>query len=234
MIPEYDCDPFLRVRTSALLRYIQSVAGEHLETLGISHEVLYNEGFVFVVAGTALKIHRAPLCGEKIVISTAPLTGRGAHMMRETVVESASGESLAECQSNWALIDPKTSRLLRASEFPHELPLLEGEWTPFFDPRRIRIHPVCEGSCRREVRLSDLDQNIHMNNTVYADVITDCFGEEYLASGGVDTMMIRYHLQARLGDCLDINYGFDGQMFTVSAHRGEKNCFEGAFSLKTP
>lgn len=231
-IPEYDCDSFLRLRTSVMLRYIQTVAGEHLDVLGLPYDRLYAEGFVFVVAGTALKIHRAPVSGERIIVSTAPLTGQGAHMMRETVIDSAEGERLVECQTNWALIDSKSGKLLRASDFPYQLPLLEGEWTPFFDPRRIRIKPVREKSLTRTVRLSDLDRNLHMNNTVYADVILDCFGREFLESGGVDSMFIRYHLQARLGDELTVEYGFSDGVYTVGARCGDRNCFEGSFSLK--
>ncbi|HWP50976.1 MAG TPA: acyl-ACP thioesterase domain-containing protein [Clostridia bacterium] len=234
VIPIYDCDLFCRLRPSAMLQYIQSVAGEHLDALGLTYHRLYDEGFVFVVAGTALKVHRAPAVGEHIVISTAPFTGRGANMLRETVLHDTSGALLAECQTNWALIDSRTSRLLRASGFPYTLPMLEGEWTPFFDPTRIRIHPHdgLGDSVERIVRISDLDQNLHMNNTVYADILTDCFGDAYIDSCGIDTLFLRYHLQAKLHDRLTLKYGCDGQLFVVSAHRGEKKCFEGAFSLK--
>ena len=233
-VPIYDCDLFCRLRPSAMLRYIQSVAGEHLDTLGLTYQRLYDEGFVFVVGGTALKIHRAPTAGEHIVISTAPFIGRGANMLRETVLHAKDGALLAECQTNWALIDPQTNRLLRASCFPYTLPMLGGEWTPFCDPRRIHFHLKQEpdGNIERIVRLSDLDQNLHMNNTVYADILTDCFGDAYINSGGMDTLFLRYHLQAKMHDCLTLEYGYGDQLYVVSAHRGEKNCFEGAFSLK--
>lgn len=232
-VPEYDCDPMLRLRPSALLRYVQSVSGGHLNSLSISYERLFDEGFVFVVAATALKIYRSPMANEHITVSTAPLiSDRGAHMLRETVIDSDKGERLAECQMNWALIDSHSGRLCRASDFPHELPLLNGEWKPFFDPRRVRIKPVGEKSLSRAVRLSDLDRNLHMNNTVYADILLDCFTEEYLASNGVDTMFIRYHLQARAGDELALLFGRDGDLFTLGALLDNNRCFEGAFSLK--
>ena len=231
-VPVYDCDPFDRAKVSSLLKYVQLVSGQHLVTLGLPHEKLLSEGFVFVVAATALKIFRSPRTNEKITLSTAPLFGGGAHMLRETVIHSEQGEKLAECQANWALINANSGKLLRASDFPYELPLLEGEWEPFFDPRKIRIRPVCESSTERVVRLSDIDQNMHMNNTVYADLICDQFDEQYLKSGGVDTMFIRYHLQARLNDTLTLERGKSGELFTVGARLGDKHCFEGAFSLK--
>lgn len=231
-VPIYDCDHACRLRPSSMLRYIQTVAGEHLDTLGLTHQRLFAEDFVFVVAATALKIFRSPIAGETVTISTAPVNGRGANMVRETVLYAQSGELLSECQSNWALINPRTSRLLRASDFPYSLPLLQGAWTPFFDPTRIRIHATPEKSAERVVRLSDLDQNLHMNNTVYADVALDCFGDDYINSGGIDTLLLRYHLQAKLHDSLSLVYGRQDQMYVVGAHCSEKKCFEGAFSLK--
>lgn len=229
------CDPAGRLRASALLWYIQSVAGEHLEELNLPHDRLYREGFVFVVAGMALKIHRAPAYGERVLVATAPLFGRGPHLLRETLVQTPAGEPLAECQTNWALLEAGSNKLLRASQFPHELPLLQGEWQPFYDPTRIRLHPPQQEQGHRAARvvaLSDLDQNHHMNNTVYADITLDCFGEQYLAAGGVDTLLLRYHRQARLNETLALRAGLDGQMYTVGAQIDGKPCFEGGFMLK--
>jgi len=67
VVPIYDCDPMLRAKPSSLLRYIQTVAGEHLDTLGLDHKRLFDEGFVFVVAGTAMKIFKNPRSGEKLL-----------------------------------------------------------------------------------------------------------------------------------------------------------------------
>ncbi|MBO5280666.1 MAG: hypothetical protein J6B55_05545 [Clostridia bacterium] len=231
-VPVYDCDPFGRAKVSSLLKYIQAVSGEHLDTIGLTHDRLLAEGFVFVVAGTALKIFRCPKVNEKITLFTAPLDGGGAHMPRETVIVSESGEKLVECQADWALTDINIGKLLRASDFPYDLPRLQGEWTPFSDPRKLRIKGNCGKTLSRTVRLTDLDSNMHMNNTVYADVITDCFGEEILTSNGIDELFIKYHLQARLGDELTLDCGQNEGVFTVEARCSDKRCFGGAFSLK--
>ena len=99
----YDCDPMLRLRPAALLRYIQTVAGEHLDTLGLSYQRLYDEGYVFVIAATALQILRRPVSGEELMLYTAPLFGKGPHMLRETLVTAANtGERLTEAPTSWA------------------------------------------------------------------------------------------------------------------------------------
>lgn len=231
-VPHYDCDPLLRLRPSAALRYMQEAATTHLDRLGLSYERLQREGILFVLAAQAVRFVRVPRPGERLTVATCPVMGRGAHMLRETVLLSESGEVLVEGQSSWAMINPESQRLMRASEFRHELPLLE-DWRPFCDPSRLRIGVGGDPLGDREVRLADLDRNRHMNNTVYADLMLDCFAPQYLAGGGVDELFIRYRAQARLGQTLRQEGGFDGRLYSVCARLGDKICFESAFSLKT-
>lgn len=231
-VPQYDCDPMLRLKPSSALRYMQVAAELHLDTLGLTHKTLYDEGIIFVVSANGIKYYRAPMRQEKVIVATCPVKARGASMLRETVIFSAEGEPLVEGQSCWVMIQPVTNRLLRATEFHHELPL-HPDWQPFCDPTHIRIRAGAEPCGEREVRLADIDLNWHMNNTVYGDILLDCFAEEFLESGGVDTLFLRYRNQARLGETLTLTRGFDGQVYSVGAQVGEKACFQGAFSLKS-
>ena len=113
-VPIYDCDPFLRARTSSILRYIQTISGEHIDSIGLTHRRLFEEGFVFVIAATALKIYRHPKVGDKLKLCTAPLEGSGAHMVRETVILSESGEKLVEWNNGKAknITDSGVEKLL--------------------------------------------------------------------------------------------------------------------------
>ncbi|MEG1774608.1 MAG: thioesterase [Oscillospiraceae bacterium] len=230
-IPDYDCDPLLRLKGSATLRYLQRAATEHLTALDLPYERLYAEGVVFVLAGQAVRVARAPVAGETVVVATAPVPGRGAQLLRETAILSETGELLIEGQSAWAMIDPQSQHLLRAGDFHHALPM-RTEWQPFADPSRLRIRAPETPLGVRTVRLSDLDRNRHMNNTVYADLLLDCFPDELLASGGLDTLFLRYRQQARLGEALRLTGGFDGQLYAVEAQLDGNCCFEGAFSLR--
>jgi medium-chain acyl-[acyl-carrier-protein] hydrolase len=233
-IPYYDCDLQERLRASAALRYMQTAATRQLDSLGLTHARLLDEGFLFVMTAVALRFARAPRAGERIRVATAPAGVQGAHMLRETLLLGPCDEVCAEGQSSWALIEPQGGRLLRPTSFPYALPLMRGEWTPFADPCRLRIRPGELPCGERRVRLSDLDRNLHMNNTVYADILLDGFADEVLAGGGVDMLFLRYRAQARLHDRLALRRGRDGKLHLLSAQIGEKRCFEGAFSLKTP
>ena len=231
-VAEYDCDVLLRLSATAALAFLQHAATAHLETLHLPYERLYEEGKVFFLSAQAVKFHRMPRCGDRLLAATVPIAARGAHFLRETVLLSPDGELLVEGQSAWALLDPKTARPLRASQFEYDIGAVgEEDWEPFCDPSRIRIRPPELPLGERTVRLSDLDRNRHMNNTVYAGVLLDCFPEECL-KGTLDTLFLRYRRQARLGETMALSGGFDGQQYTAGGQIGGQPCFEGAFSLK--
>ncbi|MEG2174138.1 MAG: thioesterase [Oscillospiraceae bacterium] len=231
VVPSYDCDPLLRLKASATLRYFQEAATRHLDSLNLNYERLQEEGIVFVLATQAIKFYDVPHYGDSIQILTAPVAGRGAHMLRETVIADLKGTVLVEGQASWAMLNPDTGRPLRASEFHHTLPLL-SDWTPFCDPSRLRMKASEESRGTRMVRFSDLDRNFHMNNTVYADVLLDCFTQPLVQSGGVDELFLRYRAQAELGKEMTLSGGFDGARYVLAARLKELPCFEGAFSLK--
>lgn len=231
VVPFYDCDLKGRLKVSAALRYLQQAATDQLDGLGLTHSLLKSEGVVFVLAALALVVRRMPLAGEALLISTCPVAAVGAQMLRETAVQNdETGEPLLECQTAWAMIHPDSGRLLRPSSFRHTLPQLE-DWNPSVNPAKIRIPDGEIPAGERIVRFSDLDLNDHMNNTVYADILTDCFPGE-MREREIDTLLLRYRSQARLGERMELFTGRGDGMFRVSARIGERRCFEGAVSFR--
>ena len=231
-VPAYDTDCYGRLSASSSLRYAQVIAGQHLDALGITYENLVKGGAFFALAAIGARFERAPVIGEKIVISTVPVLSHGAQFLRETVMCDEKGNLLVEFQASWSLVDIKSGRPLRFDRLGGNLPMLSGEWTPFIDPSRLRP-PKAEEHCGEHVvRLSDIDVNHHMNNAVYADVMLNCMPDEYLNSQGIDRLMLRYRRQVRLGEKIELYKGFDGQLFSIRGQVDDGCCFEGAFSLK--
>ena len=232
VVTDGECGQDLCLRPAGILRYMQQAATMHLESLGLPYDRLYREGFVFVLVSQALRIERPAKSREKLLIATCPAKRQGAHLLRETVIFDTDGRRIAEGQSSWAMLDPDSSRVLRTTEFPYELPVLGDTWHPFCDPRHLKL-PVSGGEFvgNRVVAYSDIDRNRHMNNTVYADILVDSFGTLMLQNSRVSHLFLRYRTQALLGDIMQLWAGSDGTLRFCRAVIGGKPCFEGAFVL---
>lgn len=230
MVEESNCLPNLKISPRGVLLYIQKASTEHLNVLGLNYETLKNEGIVFMVVSSATKFFYTPCAYDEIYVATCPAISKGAQMIRETCLFSAKGEKLVENQTAWIMMNPESGRILKPNEFNHELPLLEN-WHPFFEPQKIRI-PISEKNLgERKVRLSDLDRNLHMNNTIYASILTDCFAEDVLA-GEPDTLFIKYKNQAKLNHVLSLRGEKIENQYILTAADGENMCFQGMFTLR--
>ena len=228
-VGERDCFPDLKMTPSAMLILVQEVSGGHLASLGYDYERLLEEGIVFMLSSSATKILRTPICGEKIIAATCPAKSVGAHMMRETVLLSESEEVLAVIEASWVMLDTHTGRILRPSALKVKLPLLE-KYEPFKEVWNMRFSEEGEFKEERQVKLSDLDRNRHMNNTVYAKVITDLFPEEIL-EGNIEEISIKYKKQAKLGDTLSLYTRREGDTYYINAKANNDLYFQGSIAL---
>ncbi len=229
-IPQFDCDAAGRLKLSAALRYIQQASTGHLDSLGLTHSLLYNENIIFVLVSLALKAHRLPSAREEIEIRTCPAAQNGVQMIRETLIVSPEGELLIECQAAWAMIDPFTRRLLKPSCFKYQLPQLR-EWHPFQDPSKVRLSEAKNEVCLWPVRYSHLDLNGHLNNTVYADIVMDSLPIETALGQIVSELRLRYKKEVKYGDVLSLRADSHEKEWTVTGYNGEDLCFEALVSF---
>ena len=228
-VEDSDCFPNLTMRPSSALVYIQRAATNHLSLLGYGYEKLFSMGIVFVVANSATQFIKFPAYGEKVKVATCPAVCKGAQMIRETVIMDQNEKVLVENQSAWVMLNPQTKKILRPKDLPFSLPMLTC-YTPFFDVTKVKIPQGEKFIHKREVRLSDIDRNLHMNNTVYASLLTDCFPQEVL-SGKMSSMFIKYKQQAKLGQEFSLFGGNDEENFFVAAQNQGEMYFQGMFTL---
>ena len=226
----FETSPLGELRLSVLWRYAQEVSTNHLDFLGIDHAQLMSDGVIFLLTDVSLKIHRLPIKGEKVYVCTCPAGVKGTRLLREVVFLTENMELLCEFQTGWVPVCPTTHKLLRPSAFPHTLPMIEN-FTPFCDISRRKVGQGEIPVGTREVRVTDLDRNHHLNNTVYLDIIADAIGEEYLHMG-IQEVHIKYKNEGKYGDIMTLLKKRHENIITVSGHFSEKVCFVAEIIIK--
>lgn len=215
------------LRLSVLLRMCQDVSEQNLALLGLGYEKMCADGFVFLLITNRAKIRRMPVHNEEVTIKTHPRGISGAQFYRDFEIYSGE-EKIIDVMQTSILADINTHKILRPKQFL-EYGIFSGEKIP--EAERIPKIVVPEDLPlvgERTVRYSDLDYNMHLNNTVYCDIITD-----FLPGGAIgrqySEIQINYVTESTLGDTLKIYAGErDGRIlmqgvnakgcgFTVSA-----------------
>lgn len=227
-VPVSECDIKNRWKFSCILRRMQEISSLHLEAVNAGYQELWEEGYVFLLSKILLRAARRPLAGEKLRIVTWPIPPKGAQFLRNVSFYDEAGCEIIYSQSAWILADPHSHRVYRPVEYPYRIPYEDGPFTAEAAGLRWKAPEGLEAAGERAVRYSDLDNNGHMNNAVYGDIICDFLPFEELSSREISVLKIRYVHEARHGDRLAVFSGKKedtGGRYLMGERCGEK-CFE--------
>ena len=170
----HDTDANRRVRPTAMLVYMQETSNKHMESYGLSLDALRDEKkLAFLLSKIRMSVYRPLYSFEKIEVQTWTCPSHGLAIPRFYRI-LRDGEVIAEADSTWALLDMENGRLLRADEC--DVFSFEDEEASVLDvPARFRLPKgmELESVGERRIVFSDLDYNMHMNNTKYPDMLCD-------------------------------------------------------------
>ena len=169
----HDTDADRKMRPSQILVYMQETSNRHVAASGMPLDDLRDQKHLaFILSRMRIAIHRRPTAFESIEVQTWTNPSRGFSSERSFRM-LCGDEVLAEASSTWALIGTEDRKLHRMEEtgyaFEDEEPVDTGL------PARIRIPAdlTLEKLGERPIVYSDLDYNMHMNNTHYPDMLCD-------------------------------------------------------------
>lgn len=148
--------------------------------------------------------------------------------MRNFLMESMAGETLAYADSQWFYFNHKTGKPIRASQEEVE-PFGMGEPYPMEYKSRKVVYPG-DMECVGMVKICEnhLDTNWHVNNGEYIRVAADYLPQGYQ----VDELRAEYRLAAKLGDEVHVYTKEEEGCFYVVMMDKEKTpyvitCFSG-------
>ena len=201
----HDTDAARRVRPSEILVYMQETANLQLRSAGNTLDNMRDErGLAFILSKIKLVFHSPLYAYDEINVRTWTCESRGYTFLR--CFDIYRGEELiAQAKSFWALVDLNTKRFVRADGF--ELGVESDEPLDIEVQRRIKP-PASELEAlgEREIRYSDIDYNMHMNNTKYPNMLCDFMPIDKV--GGIREMTLEFLHESALGDTLTF-YGAD-------------------------
>ena len=204
----HDVDHNGVVRTSSLMKYIQSAAQTQLTLNGMSYDELKNMKRAFILSRIKMEFTEPVRAYEHLTAVTYPCDSRGYSFLRCYALEK-NGRTIGRAVSMWALINTETRALVKVNDFelglethePHTLAL-----TRFTTPATARVVGTYT------VNYGDTDQNCHMNNTRHPDMYSNFLP---LAGKRIKTLSINYLSEAPMGEKLVVERadGMDGYTY---------------------
>ena len=199
----HDTDAFRRVRPSQLLVYMQEVSNHHMSAFGMSLDDLRDKrGLAFILSKIRLEIFAPLYAFEDIEVQTWTCPSRG-FVIRRFYRIMRGEDVIAVADTVWALVNTNTRELVRWEDcgeydFSDEEPIELGIPLRFRLP--VGAEPKSVGA--RRIAYSDLDYNMHMNNTKYPDMLCDYLPLE--DTGKIKGFVLSYLREAAHGNVLDV------------------------------
>lgn len=198
----HDIDASRVVSPSALFRYLQETANEHFFAVGPSFDCLRDElGLGFVLSRLSLDMYEPIKYCENVTVTTWTSLSKGYAFNRCFEI-ARDGKPVGRAYSIWALLDLKAAKPVRIEDhdfgFESETPIETAAPIRFRIPNADALEKVGE----KTVLYSDIDCNMHMNNTNYPNMLCDYIPD--IEKRRIKAVSLSWAHEAHFGTALDI------------------------------
>jgi len=214
-----------KVKLSALLRMVHIAADANATELGAGFDVLHPMGVTFVLQRFGVNIMRMPAYNEDITIRTWPSGIEKGTFQRRGDMYDSCGEKIMEWASMWLLFDINTRRPLRPAALPVLLNPL-GDEGVIVKPEKVSFYDDLGQpffNCNHTVTYRDVDTNMHMNNSIYGDLIGNALFP--ITELTLQQVQINYLAEMQLGAEVEVAVSQIDNGFIVTGESGGKRTF---------
>lgn len=228
----YDVDADGSVKISSIMHHMQQAARDDVAQTGLTYKVMRDAGHVFVISKSRMVFSKLPDYEKPFIIRTIPILIHGATFIRDYYIER-DGETYMKASTAWALLDFEKRSLLRPTALTTEIPH-DASYSVGFEPMRTTLPKALSTSDtseiidKRRVYRSMLDENRHLNNCLYSDLIFDYTRRIYTAP----EIQISFMSEAREDDVILISriVSEECEYFIGYNETHGTRCFEAAIS----
>jgi len=237
----HDTDANRCVRPSKIVEYMQETANAQCEASGLPLDRLRDEkGLAFILGAMSISIYKPIHAYEDVEVRTWCKETK-SYIFQRFFEIVRSGEVVAEASSTWVLIDLEKKSMVRASSYD----FFDGKF--YYDepigtdrvPPRVRIGKDTElrEVGKRRIVYSDIDYNMHMNNTRYPDMLCDFIDElsSVEAPHRIKSLSLSYLKESHLGATLTVLRGDadeDGNILVCTQNESGETCLEAMVSIE--
>lgn len=237
----HDTDANRCVRPSKIVEYMQETANLQCEDSGLPLDWLRDEhGLAFILGAISLNILKPLHAYEEIEVRTWCKEAK-SYIFNRYFEIVRDGEKVAEASSTWVLIDLDKKTMVRADHYD----VFDGKF--YYDepvapeallkkarvPRELEMHEVG----KRRIAYSDIDYNMHMNNTRYPDMLCDYINELASAESPmrIARLSLSYLKESPLGATLTVSRSAideDGTLYIRTTNEQGETCLEACAVLE--
>lgn len=193
-----------RLNLVGLLSLLQEIAQNHADLMGLGYDHMVSSKAFWVLIRQVVRMDQWPKWNDKVTITTWPRVQTELIASRDFEI-FVNGEKFGECSTDWMVLDAETRKPKR--------PDYKGLTFPESHPAPVSISAkkipyMKEFSPVRKITVvnSDLDMNLHVNNTKYSQWVLDSVPHETYQKLTLEEYEINFIAEAFVDDEVEIQY----------------------------
>ena len=191
-----ECDSQARLSLAGLLNYFQDCSTFQSEVLGVGGKYLKENNLVWVLSSWQIVVNRYPSLCEEVETGTFPYGFKGCFGYRNFLMRTAEGETLAQANSLWTLLNLEQQTMAHPTERMKEVYEIQDKLPMEYASRKIAVPEDGMYEEPNVVKKHHLDTNHHVNNGQCVDMAMNSLPEDF----AIRQMRAEYRMQAHLGD----------------------------------
>jgi len=228
-------------------KYMQETALAALDTLGAPRRELTEKKLAFFLSKMSFVFDDEIKKFDDIIVETWTLPPKSVSCVRNyRIINETAGTCAIRASSSWALLNIADKSIVHPNILSEHFiaGLVDDEDIGFNPARRVKIPDDIETAAennvlfKKEILYGDIDENMHMNNTVYLDIIQNAL---WKISGvcspfKLHSLDVSYDRGAVEGDCLTVcgakTSGETGDEIYIRGKVGDTACFNAKACFK--
>ena len=192
IVKSYDTWADGSLKISALLGIFQELAYHHSASLGWGFEQMKANHFFWAMHRFEMHIKQLPKWEDPVITSTWIKGTERLFAKRAFALYNVTGEEIVQMDSIWLLVDTNSRRPKKAGIIMDQLPSISYEDELTLSTHKIKPAEHILHEASRKVQHSDLDFNMHVNNTKYADWLMDVYPLSFLENNRLSKITLHY------------------------------------------
>jgi medium-chain acyl-[acyl-carrier-protein] hydrolase len=198
----YETGPDGYVNLYSLFNFMQDIASEHAIRLGFGREDLMKKNQFWVLSRIYAEIYDWPAWEDTIKVKTWPTGTDKLFAMRNYEICFPDGRLIASSVSSWLIVDRTTKRIQRPDQI---LTQYNSDNQPAATLVRSSVKLSAPDESGRisngfNVKISDLDINLHTNNANYMKWVTDTYDLNFITNHQPCSAEINYLAESMFND----------------------------------
>ncbi len=201
----YEVDIHKRVLITSIMNYLGDMAMYQSETLGVGIDYLKENKMAWVLYKWDITMLSYPILNETIRLETYAHSFKKFYADRKYDIFDYRGNKIGHADSVWILINTETRRPIRVTKDLYEVYGIENSTSTLKNIENILSINEVDSEKSFQVRYSDIDTNMHVNNVKYAAWAIETIPEDIILNKKLRNIKVTYTKETKYGEIIKVS-----------------------------